>query len=802
LRHDVRKELWRLRKEHVQQNNLTDSFESFAGIPAVERQRLEQQLGYWKTQLAGAPVLLELPTDFPRPPVPTSQRLQHAFMLGASLKDGITRLGTMYGVGGDAVVLAGFAVLLSRYSGQADVTIGNAITHREDARAERLPAAIVNTVVVRIELSDTPSFAALLKRTQSVIEGAYAHQDVPFKVVANALCPSQSVSHSPLAQVGFALMPPRSARHASHAVMQSIDTDSPFPHFDLTLRLRDDTDLSGEIVYSSDLFKPDTIERLAGHLRNLLERAIDDPSCSIAALPLLGEQEYRQVVFDWNATEADFPDACVHELFERQVDKTPNARAVVLGDQSLTYAELNAKANQLAHYLKARGVGADVLVGVCVKRSIEMVIGMLAILKAGGAYVPLDPTYPPERLAYMIEDAQPALLLCQEALLGQLPGKEIPVFCLDRDWHVLAYSMVSNLSPPPPRSLAYIIYTSGSTGRPKGAALEHRGLCNLCLAQAAAFEVDASSQVLQFASISFDAAVSEVFVTLTQGACLHLMRQEVLRSSYEIVKLLETSAITTVTLPPSLLALLPPKPLPALKTLVLAGEPWSPELAKTWAPNRRLLNAYGPTEATVCATWTQVSPTVEHVVPIGRPLANAKIYILDERLLPTPIGVPGEIYIGGVGLARGYWRRPDLTEERFVANPFSVEPGARMYRTGDKARYLADGNIEFLGRIDHQVKLRGYRIELGEIEAMLTTHASVRDAAVIVREDYPGEKRLVAYVVSDNALRSQELKAHLKASLPDYMLPQIFVYLDAMPTTPNGKIDRKSLPAPSPSRSL
>jgi amino acid adenylation domain-containing protein len=400
----------------------------------------------------------------------------------------------------------------------------------------------------------------------------------------------------------------------------------------------------------------------------------------------------------------------------------------------------------------------------------------------------------------MVQDANPALILTQEPLLGLLGKHSTDIFCMDRDESLLAQE---DLDDPEGRAradtLAYVIYTSGSTGKPKGVALEHRGLSNLCVTQADAFEVDESSQVLQFASISFDAAVSETFVTLTRGACLHIIRQEALRSAYEITSLMEKSQISVVTLPPSLLAVLPKKPLPALKTLVLAGEAWPAELARSWAAGRRMLNAYGPTEGTVCATWFRAASSLVHTVPIGKPLANVKVYILDAHLSPVPVGVPGEIYIGGPGLARGYLNRPDLTAERFISNPFCADYSSRMYRTGDKGKYLEDGNIEFLGRIDNQVKLRGYRIELGEIEAALLTHEDIANAIVIIREDHPGERRLVAYVISRAAVNAQTLRSHLKMTLPDYMLPQTFVFLDELPMSPNGKVDRRALPAPSAS---
>ncbi|MDB5815868.1 MAG: Non-ribosomal peptide synthase [Rhodocyclales bacterium] len=768
----------------------------------MQERIFERKVGYWKKQLKDAPALLDLPTDFPRPAVPTRRQERHYFALGEELGIRLRQFAESNEVSSEVVLLAGFGALLSRYCGQMDLCVGHTVSIQASADVDASADSPTNTLVIRCDFSGSPDFLKMLRRTQALIEDACTHKEVPFGYLAEALGLPHSCSHAPLTQACFAFEPKASGAKTRLQALPAEQDDWPV-QFDLTLQCHDDDAFTGGFQYNYDLFKPASIKRMAGHFLNLLHQALENPVQEISRLSLLTQSEYQQIVVDWNQTSADYPDTCVHKLFEDQVEKTPNALALVLGDEAFTYAELNAKSNQLAHYLTAQGVGPDVLVGLCARRSSEMIIGLLGILKAGGAYVPLDPAYPAERLAYMIEDANPALLLTQESLLDLCRHEGIPHFCLDRDWPSMADCKKTNpASEARPNNLAYVIYTSGSTGKPKGVALAHRGLCNLCLAQAQAFEVDETSRVLQFASISFDAAVSEAFVTLTQGASLHLIRQEALRSSYEIMKLLEQSAISVVTLPPSLLAVLPQKPLPALKTLVLAGEAWAPELAKVWGADRRMLNAYGPTEATVCATWMLVDPSVENTIPIGRPLANVNLYILDEYLKPTPIGVAGELHIGGIGLARGYLGRPDLTSERFVANPFSIIPGSRMYRTGDKARYREDGNIEFLGRIDQQVKLRGYRIELGEIESTIMTHAFIKDAVVMVREDHLGDKRLVAYVVLESEVTAAEIKVFLKKSLPDYMLPQNFVFLSEMPVGPNGKVDRKALPAPQIGRVL
>lgn len=742
------------------------------------------QVAYWKDRLAGSPAMLELATDYARPAIKGNCSARCAIFLGEELGNAARALCGASGANLQDLVLTAFGALLSRYSGQADVNIAyqDTVANPRDTSA--------NILVLRSELANDISFAALLAQTNAATHAARLHSDISLTLLAQALGEPLSTSHATFAQAYCSLYPSSPTHSASLA--------GPLGNFDLCLQLINAPEFAGEIHYDPDLFKSTTIERMALHFITLLSAAVADAAKPIWQLPVLTPSEYQQIVVDWNATSAPFPEACAHELFEAQAARMPHARAVVFGDQALSYAELNARSNQLAHYLIERGIGRDVLVGVCVARSLDMVIALLGILKAGGAYVPLDPAYPADRLAYMINDAKPALLLSQKSLPVCLHHESTETLFLDADISPFAQHSTDNPEcRATPSQLAYVIYTSGSTGKPKGVALEHRGLSNLCVAQAHAFQVDPTSQVLQFASISFDAAVSETFVTLTQGACLHLMRQEALRSAYEITTLLEKSAINIVTLPPSLLAVLPKKPLPALKTLVLAGDAWSPELARIWASGRRLLNAYGPTEGTVCATCFVVEPNILHTVPIGKPLANVSTYILDAHLQPTPIGVPGELYIGGVGLARGYLKREDLTAERFIPHPFHPQGDSRVYRTGDRARYLADGNIEFLGRVDNQVKLRGYRIELGEIEATLTAHALVEDAVVIVREDHPGEKRLVAYIIGAAELSAAKLKEYLKSSLPEYMLPQYFVFLDAMPMSPNGKLDRKSLPSPT-----
>ena len=518
---------------------------------------------------------------------------------------------------------------------------------------------------------------------------------------------------------------------------------------------------------------------------------------SLENLPVLTEQEKYQILVEWNNTTVDYPQhLCIHELFAAQVEKTPDNIAVVFDGQKLTYQELNHQANKVAHYLQSLGVGTEVLVGISVERSLEMIVGLLGILKAGAAYLPLDPTYPKERLSFMLSDSQVQVLLTQQKFVESFADSGAKTVCLDQDWELITRQNQENpTSDVTAENLAYVIYTSGSTGTPKGVMIQHRGVCNLAQAQVKLFGVNQNSRVLQFASFSFDASVWEIVMALCSGASLYLGNQDSLRPGIDLIRFLRQQSITHATLPPTALAALPKEELPNLQTLIVAGEACNPKLIAQWSKERRFFNAYGPTESTVCATvaectFGETQPT------IGRAIANIQIYILDHNLQPVPIGVPGELYIGGDGLARGYLNRPELTKEKFISNPFKKTEGSRLYKTGDLARYLPDGNIEFLGRVDNQVKIRGFRIELDEIEKLLIQHPDVKQAAVIAREDIPGDKRLLAYVVLNQKPEAivTTLKNLLQENLPQYMIPGVFVVLDSLPLTPNGKVDRQNLP--------
>ncbi|MFN6449694.1 MAG: amino acid adenylation domain-containing protein, partial [Nostoc sp. DedSLP05] len=711
-----------------------------------------------------------------------------------SQKQGVTLFMTL---------LAVYNTLLYRYTGQTDILVGTPIANRDRSEIEGLIGFFVNTLVMRTDLSLNPSFNELLPRIREMALSAYAHQDLPFEMLVETLQPERDMSHTPLFQVMFGLQnAPISEIELTGLTVSSLPIESSTAKFDLTLSMENtSTGLVGGWEYNTDLFDSSTIERMTGHFACLLEGIVANPSERISQLPMLTASEQQQLLVEWNDTQVDYAfDKCIHQLFEEQVERTPDAVAVVFENQQLTYHQLNCRANQLAHYLRSLGVKPDALVGICVERSLDIVVGLLGIFKAGGAYVPLDPDYPQERLHFMLEDAQVSVLLTQERLIHRLPEHQAKLVCLDEAWEEIAQNNQDNLSSGVKASdLAYVIYTSGSTGRPKGVMVEHRGLCNLTLAQIQTFGLHSDSRVLQFASFSFDASIWEIVLALGSGATLYLGTKDSLLPGKPLIEQLHNHCITNITLPPSALAVMPMEELPALQTIIVGGEACSAELIRQWSAGRNFFNGYGPTEATVCATIAKCTEDDEKI-SIGKAIANTKVYILDENLQLVPVGVPGELHIGGVGLARGYLNRPELTQEKFIPNPFdrNRRAGERLYKTGDLARYLPDGNIEYLGRIDNQIKIRGFRIELGEIEAILSEYTGVRENVVVAREDIPGEKRLVAYFVSqlEQTPTTNELRIFLKEKLPQYMVPSAFVRLELLPLTPNGKVDRKALPVP------
>ncbi|MFN8596433.1 MAG: amino acid adenylation domain-containing protein [Anaerolineae bacterium] len=763
---------------------------------------LEEQLAYWKQQLAYSAPMLELPTDRPRPALQTSNGATMPFTLPPELSTAITALSRTENVTVFMTLLAAFETLLYRYTGQTDFNVGTPIANRTRAEIEDLIGFFVNTLVVRADLAEKPSFRDLLARVREATLGAYAHQDLPFEILVEALQPQRDLSHTPLFQVMFVLdTPPNAQLQLPGITLEGLAAHSGAASFDLTLSMSDSAEgLRGYAEYNTDLFDAATIERMLQHFRVLIENAVADPDRSVDTLPIVTTAAQQQVLVEWNQTAADFPhDRCIHDLVEAQATLRPDALAVIFDEQTLTYRDLERRANQLARYLQHRGVGPDVLVGLATDRSPDMIVGILGILKAGGAYLPLDPYYPPDRLAFMLADSHVALVLTQAAVSTRLFNQNSDIenqqfVCLDTDWPTIAQLPGTPVgSTATPDHLAYVIYTSGSTGKPKGALLQHRGLCNLATWQQGAFGLGEGSRVLQFSPFSFDASVWETFMALRNGGTLVLARQELLAGP-DLVKVLRDYHVTHVTLPPSVLSVLPADDLPDLKVVIAAGEACPRDLVQRWAIGRDFFNAYGPTETTVCASMYHCTLDDKAAPPIGRPIANTCLYVLDANQQPVPIGVPGELHVGGVSVARGYLQRPELTAEKFVRNPFGGRSaGDRLYKTGDLVRYRPDGNLEFLGRIDQQVKVRGFRIELGEIESALRQHPAIRDCAVIAHDN-----RLIAYLVlnADAQVESSDLKSFLKQHLPDYMLPARFIPLAALPLSPSGKVDRKALPLP------
>ncbi len=779
----------------------------------------ERLWAYWQRQLGGELPLLNLPTDRPRPAQQSDRGATVSIHLSPQLRQQLNALAKAQGTNLLTISLAAFHILLHRYSGQDEILVATPKACR-DRKMARVLGYFVNPVVIRAKPSGKRSFLEFLAQMHQTVTEGFAHGEYPFSLLVERLQVTRDASRPALCQVAlawqkttslvsqqmiaFALNEGGGRLEVAELNYESVALPVRVAPFELTLQMGEIGDaLGASMEYNTDLFDASTIARMLKHLQRILEGIASAPQQRLAELPLLTETERQQLLVAWNQTAVPYPDdQCIHQLFEAQVEQQPEAVAVTFEAQHLSYRELNRRANKVAHYLQKLGVGPEQLVGICLERSIEMIVAMLGVLKAGAAYLPLDPTYPTQRLAFMLADAQVQILLTQKSLLERVSPEAAQVICLDADWEAVAQE--NELQPSSrvrPDNLAYCIYTSGSTGRPKGALLTHRGLCNLVAAQRRAFSIDSTSRILQFAPFSFDASVWESFMALANGATLCLAQAATLASLDGLHRLLEQEQITVVTLPPSMLDALSEQALPALKSVIAAGESCTQELVKRWARGRDFYNAYGPTETTVCAAMELCSESLGSHPPIGRPLANTQLYILDVALRqPVPVGVTGELYIGGISLARGYVHGAELTAERFIPNPFATEPGQRLYKTGDLARYLADGKIQFLGRIDDQVKLRGLRIELGEIERVLEQHPRVRRSVVIAQDGPQRNKRLVAYLVAEGEpiLEAGELKRFLRSQLPEYMVPSAFVCLERLPLLENGKVDRRALPAPPP----
>ena len=768
-----------------------------------ESTQMQALLSHWTEHLSGASTTLDLPIDYPRPAKRSLHGKRFCFDVPASLVSALRALGRRHHTTLFTVLLSAFQVLLSRLSGQRSLLVGIPTAGRTLTETEGLIGFFVNTLPMRADLFDEPTFETLIVRTHATTLNAYAHQELPFERLVAALNPPRDASRPPVLQATL--------NHRNYVRRLTgfpaldvtfIDVELGCARYELSLTLEDDAEaLRAVMEYSTTLFAPETIQRVAGHFRTLLEHAAVNASDRISRLPLLDMRERHQLLNDWNRSDVPYSrNGCLHTLVAEQAARAPDSISVELGQHHLSYAQLEICANRLAHRLRALGIGPDIPVGVCMERSFDMLLAILGVLKAGAAYLPLDPAYPSERLEYMILNSSTPVILTQAHLSNRLPNVDIQVVCVDEDW-----SSIARYPEQPPvcdvgaGNMAYIIYTSGSTGKPKGVVLEHRNIVNHTLWFNERFGLKPSDRVLQRTSISFDASVWELFSSLTAGATIVLPPLALPGDLTSLAATIRTSDVSIVQCVPSLLdAFLEMETFTDarnLRILFCGGEVLRPASVRLFAQqsSARVVNEYGPTETTINSLVAEIECRSVTTVPIGRPVANTQIYVLDEHGEPSPVGVSGELLIGGVGVARGYLSQPKLTAERFVPNPFGW--GERLYRTGDQVRWRTDEQLEFLGRVDHQVKIRGYRIETGEIEAELSEHPAVRKAAVIARADESGDKTLVAYVVPKDrdALQVSELRSTLRARLPDYMVPAAFVVLDALPLTGSRKVDRTAL---------
>ncbi|HEY0726768.1 MAG TPA: amino acid adenylation domain-containing protein, partial [Pyrinomonadaceae bacterium] len=769
----------------------------------LQGDELDRQTAYWRKQLAGAPPSVDLPTDLARPAQVDYRGATFLFELSAELAESLTALSRREGATLFMTLLAGFKALLWRYTGQSDIVVGTPVANRNREELEGLIGFFVNTLALRTDVSGDATFLELLDRVRETALGAYAHQDLPFELLVEELQPARDLSRNPVFQIVFDLQSaPATSLELTGLTLQPHEFTSASTRFDLELHLTSTPDaILGAFVYSTNLFAESTIRQLAERYRMLLQAVVADPEQHVSRIDLLTAAERNRLLVEWNDTVRSFPYKCsIPDLFETWASRRPHRTALISGAEQVTYGELNRRANQLGHYLKSYGVGEETRVGIYIERSVEMIVAVLGVLKAGATYVPLELSYPEQRLLFMLDDADVQLVLSTEALEEKLPAHRAPVVLLDSDWPQIEQQSEDNPERHiTPEHLAYIVYTSGSTGTPKGAAVPHRGAVRLVSCNDYAdFGLD--EVFLQFAPLAFDASTFEIWGSLLNGAQLVLMPAG-LQSLSDLGSALAQYNVTTLWLTSGLFHQMVDEQLEALTTLkqlLAGGDVLSPSHVKRFvdaAPSCRLINGYGPTENTTftCCYGMDQSSALTGSVPIGCPIANTQVYILDQHLELCPPGFTGELFAAGDGLARGYHGRADLTAERFVPHPFSNAPGARLYRTGDLARYLANGNVEFLGRADEQVKVRGFRIELGEVETAIGRAAGVRQVAVVVRDYGAGDKRLVAYVVGE--IQVDKLQKKLRTTLPDYMVPSAFVVLDELPLTPNGKVDRRALPA-------
>jgi len=775
----------------------------------------EKQMAFWRDMLGDNPPALELPTDKPRTAV-KSQRGQHIkFTVGNDILEPLKQTGARQGATLFMTTLAAFQTMLYRYSGQDDICVGTPIANRDKIETRGLIGFFINTLAIRSDLSGSPTFIELLKRVKSVTLGALSHQDIPFEKLVEELQPERDMTHTPFFQALFTFQNiPKQSIEIPELTLEQVEQDIGAVKFDLTININENpSGLNVIMGFNEELFNASTIERFIAHFKQLLQGIAQNPQMPIDRYPLLSASEKRKILFDYNQTDFDYPqELCAHQLFEAQAEKTPEAQAVVFEDDALTYRQLNARANQIAHFLREKGVGPECYVGLCMDHSIEMLIAVLAVNKAGGAYVPIDPNNPIDRQAYILEDAGAAILLTHQKHVAELQEHTVDVVCIDCDEDRFAqYSADNPHSGVAPVNIAYLIYTSGSTGKPKGVMIQHQGLVSYLKWFMEFYRDEHVLDAPMITRISFDISVKQYYGPITTGGRVIMVPEDTIMQPEKLIKTFSKLKHSCFNSVPSLwrsiidtietghTSIAPD----CITNIVVGGEPLDPEVRRRTLklfPAMRFFNVYGPTEATATATYSLMS--LDSKITIGRPLGNYQIYILDPFMEPAPFGVTGELYIGGVGVARGYLERPDLTAEKFVPDPFGSQPGARLYRTGDLARMLPDGKIEFVGRIDFQVKIRGFRIELGEIEAALARHPALRQVIVLAREDKSGNKRLVAYAVpeSNQPPAIAGLKNFLRESMPDYMVPSAFVFLDKIPLTRNGKIDRRALPEPELSR--
>ncbi|HEX5887024.1 MAG TPA: amino acid adenylation domain-containing protein [Pyrinomonadaceae bacterium] len=775
----------------------------------AESEIYRKQAEYWTKKLTGVPFVLEVPTDFPRPPIQNFRGARVYTRYPKRLLDALRELSRREGVTMFTLALAAYKALLYRYTTQETILVGATFANRNRPELQNMVGYLLNLIVLSTDLSGNPTFRELLQRERATVLEGFANQDLPFGKLVQELRPVQDASRNPIVQHSLIYLdfPELKVMETLGLTAKHLDIDNGASRFDMTLAMTEtDEGYEVDIEYPTDLYRRERIERMTKHLENILESIVVDPAQRLSDLPLLSENEKRQLLIEWNDTTVEYSsDRCIHELFEEQVQRKPDEVALLFDKDRLTYRELNEHANRVARYLREAGVKRGELVGLFASRSLRMVVGLLGILKAGAAYVPLDERYPAERLSFMLEDSGARVLLTEERLIAKLPDYHGRIVCLDLEWDKIAQCNAENLDHNvTSEQRCYVIYTSGSTGQPKGVEVSHRAVVNLLYSMVSKTSLNATDTMLAVTTLSFDIAATEIYLPLIVGARVVIAGREVASDGMQLAKLLASSSATVMQATPATWRMLFDTGWEGDSQLKVfsAGEALDRALAdQLLARCAEVWNLYGPTETTIYSAVIRVTGGAGPV-PIGPPIANTNLYVLDQFMNPVPIGIYGELCIGGVGLAHGYLNRPDLTAEKFIPDPFSREPGARLYRTGDLMRYCENGNLEFGGRLDHQVKVRGFRIELGEVEAALSRHESVRVAVVVAREEHRSEQRLIAYLVGNqNRLpTASEWRTFLIQRLPEYMIPSLFVNLEALPLLPNGKVNRPALPVPDSSR--